>query len=267
MPVATAEAEKPPPKAPPVPPSPGGAGYLASLGLGLGFTRTDLSGGTEGATAGGLSLQLGLSGFDSSLSVGARLGAFVGGGSAGMDSVLDARVFVGGGPAVTDHSQVFFRLGAEGSSLKNDEVEASLVTIPAVQIGYQLWGHGGGFEIAPRIGLSPRTEYEPGDESLGRRHWRKVGVRASGGASLFVTAADAFSLDVSYTRIVDEDPVDHVDGRACVTPFYVALCAISQYWRSVATLPLSTAAQEIPTLYLGGAIGIGMTGGKTEKIF
>ena len=47
----------------------------------------------------------------------------------------------------------------------------------------------------------------------------------------------------------------------------LALCGFGQYWRSVATLPGSAAAQEIPTLYVGGSIGVGMTEGKTQKMF
>lgn len=255
------------PKRPALPPTPGGMGYLATIGLGLGSMRTELSGAEHGTTTGGGFLSLNASGFSESFSLAGRLTAFIGGGSGGMDTVASARLYIGGGPAVTDRSQIFARIGAEGASLKNDEMEASFTSIPAMQIGYQLWGHDVGFEIAPRIGLAPRTEYEPGDESLGRRHWRRLGVRAATGGSVFFTAGKLFAIDASYTRVVDEDPVDHVDGRVCVTPFYVALCGFGQYWRSIATLPIGPAAQEIPTTYIGGSLGFGLTGASGDKMF
>jgi len=178
------------------------------------------------------------------------------------------RAFVGGGALLGDRAQLFFRVGAETTSLKNDEIEASSTSIPAGQMGVQVWASKVGIEIAPRIGMGLRTQYEPGDESLGRRHWRKLGLRAAPGGSVLILAGDAVAIDASYLRIVDDDPVDIVDGRLCVTYNFVAACGFGQYWRSIATLPAGgPAAQEIPTIYVGGTIGLGEAKAGREKIF
>ena len=270
MPVA-AEPEKPAPAPPPrsaLPETPSGLGFLATVGAAASVMRTDLSNGEHGSVAGGGLLHLVGSGFSGGFSYGGRRAFLLGGGNAGLESMFAVRAFVGGGPALGDHAQLFFRIGAETTSLKNDEVEASSTSIPAGQMGVQLWGSDIGFMIAPRVGLAARTEYEPGDESLGRRHWRKLGVRAAPGGEVLFSAGNLVAIDASYLRILDEDPVDIVDGRLCLTYNFVAACGFGQYWRSIATLPIGgPAAQEIPMIYVGGSIGIGETKAGHDKIF
>lgn len=260
--------DPPPPSPSALPETPGGFAFLATVAAGVAVMRTELSGGNQGSLAGGGHLHLVGSGFSSNISYGGRLSFFLGGGGAGFESMFAVRAFVGGGAVLGEHSQVFFRFGAETTSLKNDEIEASSTSIPVGQIGVQAFGPNVGFMIAPRIGLSPRTSYEPGDESLGRRHWRKLGVRAAPGGEILFSAGKLVAIDASYLRILDEDPVDIVDGRLCLSHGFVALCGFGQYWRSIATLPLAgPAAQEIPMLYVGGSIGIGETSSGRDKIF
>lgn len=269
MPVAAPEAAKhePPPPADPWPTRASGLGYALVGGLGLGFLETDLAGSKQRTTGGGLFFHLAGSGFTEAFSLSGRVTGLFGGGSGGQETMLAAHVFVGGGAAIGNHSQLFARLGAEGHSLKNDEIEAASSTVIGGQLGFQTWLDGFGFELAPRFGMSPRTEYEPGDESAGRRHWRRLAVRPAVGGSALVTVEHVMFIDVSLGRVLDSDPVDVADGRVCLVPFYIALCGIGQYWKSVATVPTGPASVDVPTTYLGFALGVGAAGSGAEKLF
>jgi len=272
MPVAVEE--KPEPKKPAEnpaddwPESPSGLGFGIVGGLGLGFLETDLGGtfGKQKTTAGGLFVHASGSGFSEGFSLSARLTALLGGGGGGQETMFTAHVFIGGGATLGTHSQLYARIGLEGRSFKNDEVEASSTSIIAGQLGYQLWLDSFGFDLAPRIGMSPRTEYEPGDESAGRRHWRRVSTRAAVGGSAMIIVSDVAFVDASFTRVVDDDPVDVLDGTACLVPFHFALCGVAQYWKSIATVPFGPATSDVPTTYFGFAIGIGAAASGPERI-
>src|SRR5690242_18839432 len=88
MPVASEPAKPEAPKGPPPPPEPSGLGFLATAGVAFTGMQTELSASTEGSFSGNAYLHLVGSGFSSSgVSYSARLGAMLGGGTAGMESL------------------------------------------------------------------------------------------------------------------------------------------------------------------------------------
>ncbi|MBS2013078.1 MAG: hypothetical protein JST00_09335 [Deltaproteobacteria bacterium] len=248
-----------------------GIGFAAVLGLSLSNLAVDLPSSKQTPTSGGAFVHLGLSGFWRVLSLRLRLSGVVGGGGAGYLGAYSAEAWVGAGARITKNDQLFFRVGFDGYAFKNDELEASTGSVPGFAVGYQFWADGLGFEIAPRISLTPRSEYEPGDEALGRRHWRRLDARLGYGGAATITSK-YFFLDGSLLRVADSDPLTVVDGRLCILPLHVAVCAFGQYWRSIATpsfVPANPAAAlptEIPSVYLGGSIGIGIAGSDEDRL-
>ena len=248
-----------------------GIGYAAVLGLGVSNLAVDLPAGKESSTGGGGFVHLGLSGFWKVFSLRLRLSGLIGGGGAGYLNAYSAEAWAGAGARISKNDQLFFRIGFDGYAFKNDELEASAGSVPGFAVGYQFWADGLGFEIAPRIGLTPRSEYEPGDEGQGRRHSRRLNARLGYGGAATITSK-YFFLDGSMLRAADSDPLTVVDGRLCLLPFHVALCGFAQYWRSIATPAFPTPATpgvgpfEIPAVYLGGSIGIGIAGSAVDKL-
>ncbi len=129
--------------------------------------------------------------------------------------------------------------------------------LPALALGFAAVGHGLAFEIAPRGGVTGRTEYEPGDESQGRRHWRRVRPRfAYGGVSTLAT--DYFIVNGSLVRLADSDPVTVFAGDVCAYGFQIlALCVQAQRWESIAARADNGAVSTIPFTYVGGMLGFG----------
>lgn len=246
-----------------------GIGYAAVLGLGLANLGVDLPSSKQSSTGGGAFFHLGLSGFWKVLSLRLRLSGLVGGGAAGYEGVYSAEAWVGAGARVSKNDQVFFRIGFDGYAFKNDELEASTGSVPGFAVGYQFWADGLGFEIAPRIALTPRSEYEPGDEAQGRRSWRRMNARFGYGGAATITTK-YFFLDGSLLRAADSSPLTVVDGRLCLLPFHIALCGFTQYWRSVAVpgagIPTAILPSEIPSIYIGGSIGIGIAGADADRL-
>lgn len=279
--VATPPSTSPPPPLPlatkstaPVPSEHAdtGIGYAAVLGLGLSTLGVDLPAGKETSTGGGAFVHLGLSGFWKVFSLRLRLSGLIGGGGAGYLNAYSAEAWAGAGARISKNDQLFFRIGFDGYAFKNDELEASTGSVPGLAAGYQFWADGLGFEIAPRIGLTPRSEFEPGDEAQGRRHSRRLKTRLGYGGAATITSK-YFFLDGSMLRVADSDPLTVVDGRLCALPFHIALCGFAQYWGSIATPAFPTPAtppgigpQEIPAVVLGGSIGIGIAGSDVDKL-
>ncbi len=259
----------------PPPPSPSPSRPYGTDPIGLGYSITFAAAGTrvevdQGAPlrtwAGGGFLHFSAAGLSDYISLRGRVTAFLGGGGGGYEGAGAIQFFAGLGVSPTQSSQLFVRLGSNAYFLKNDEIEASTTSFPAVELGYQFYVNGFGFSLSPQAGLAGRTEYEPGDEGQGRRYARRISTRmtAGGAASLFT---DYVFFDASLLRVLDSDPLTIVEGEVCVVPYIFSVCGFAQYWRSSAIGPAPTFdVRTIPTTYFGLAVGVGIAGSRDAKL-
>lgn len=267
---------RPPPAPPPPPPPPpvdgtkdildalkGGGAYVAGIGAYAGQTEVGVDGAPR-AMGGGVHLQGLLVGHNRYFTNRARIVGTFGGGRVGAEGMSVVGGSFGVGLPTSDSSQAFVRLGIEALALKNDEIEATTIRTPEVQLGWHLWLDEVGFELGPRGALAARTEFEPGDEAQGRRRVRRLSGTADVGA--FATVVTSFlSFDASFARTVTTAPLTIVEGTACVH-YYVALCGFGQHWRSEATGPTGSGAQDtrmIEVTSVGISLGIQASGSST----
>lgn len=249
----------PPPALPPRPEEERSGGSAGGIAIGVGgqYARVEQEQNLS-TSAAGLAIVATMMGFGEPLSGRGHAAVFFGGGSGGPEGAYALDLHVGLGSSPTKGTQLFARLGAEAYAAKNDEIEAGLTMLPALALGFSAVGHGVAFEIAPRGGITGRTEYEPGDESQGRRHWRRVRPRvAYGGVSTLAT--DYFVVNGSLVRLADSDPVTVFAGDVCGYAFGIlALCFQMQRWESIAARADNGVVSTIPFTYLGGMLGFGV---------
>jgi hypothetical protein len=260
----------PPPAPPPAKPATdildalkGGGAYVAGIGAYVGQTDVGVDGAPR-AVGGGVHLQGLLVGHNRYFTNRARIGGTFGGGRVGAEGMSVIEGSFGVGLPTSDSSQAFLRLGIEAIGLKNDEIEATTIRTPEVQLGWHLWLNEVGFELGPRGALAARTEFEPGDEAQGRRRFRALSGAADVGG--FATVVTSFlSLDASFARTITTAPLTIVEGTACVH-YYVALCGFGQHWSSLATGPTGGGAQDARTIdvtSVGISLGVQASGSST----
>lgn len=192
------------------------------------------------------------------LSVLTRGSLHIGGGGGGLEGAVAVESYAGLGIPLGNVMQLFLGIGLNGRGLKNDEIDATTLTIPAGVLGLQLAVDGFGFVLGGTGGLVARTDYAPGDELQGRRFFRRTGMRGGyGGTAAIFTPW--FAVHGSMVRLAMDEPVTAVDGAACLHIGSFAACGFGQYWRSPAT-DVRGVTQIVPTTQLGITIGIGSAG-------
>lgn len=269
-------APAPLPAPPPPPPSPSGYAFAASVGAGGTRAEVDLGGQAFRTWSGGAHLHLSLAGFAKPYTGRLRLTGFVGGGGGGAETAAALHVGAGAGLSLGSSSQLFGRLGVHGYALKNDEVEANTETA-GLELGFQTYQNGFAIELAPFLGVAPRSEYEPGDEGQGRRAALRLGARPGVGGHLAVTTKFVF-LDVSAERILASNHLEVMEANLCVNPYVVTVCGFAQRWSGLAVPPGPLPAAgtglggglTIPSTastYIGLSIGIGFGGASKTSPF
>jgi hypothetical protein len=128
--------------------------------------------------------------------------------------------------------QLVLRGGIEIDSYEDDELDVSVITFPLMTGGLQITTDVLFVELAPRAGTTLRAVYAPGDESEGRRHFRRSRVALSwGGAALFSVPFAYFEGSVAR---VEEDAGLWLE-RASACGFFeakggITLCGWGQAW-------------------------------------
>lgn len=257
-PIATEPAPAPPAPPPPHPLEERSGGSAGGIAVGVGGQHAMVDQEQSlSTTSAGLAIVGTIMGFGEPLSGRGHAAVFFGGGSGGPEGAYALDLHIGFGSSPSKGTQLFARLGTEAYAVKNDEIEASLTMLPALALGFSAMGHGIGFEIAPRGGITGRTEYEPGDESQGRRHWRRLQPRVAYGG-VATLASDYFMINGSLVRVADSDPITVVAGDVCAYGFQIlALCMQVQRWESIAARTDNGVVSNIPFTYVGGMLGFG----------
>lgn len=243
----------------------GGTSASGAFALSMARQEVDLGGPQYRSLSGGLFLFGNVvAGRLLGLSTRVRLSANIHGGQAGLDSRIGAESYIGVGGQITRNLDLYLRVGAQGYGLANDEVKANMLMLPAVETGATVSFSNVAITVGPTAGLALQTSYVPGDEDQGRR-MRRLRTSDLGIGGFGTIAWDFFSVSGSLTRLVAHDPLWVADGEACIYVSIVAACAVAQYWRS----PVSPAQPGLPTqpdpwlpattLYLGGALGLGVS--------
>jgi hypothetical protein len=180
------------------------------------------------------------------------------GGANGLDSRGIGEFTIGSGLRLFEGSELFYRAGVAGASLRNDEVRATLNELPAVQLGYQLKTKDILFEIGPEGALALGTEWEPGDEDQGRRLRRKL-KSAFGAGGFGSVSIHHFILQGKALHLFDADPLLVADGQLCFA-YGLAICGFGQYWKADARNPISGEIRSAEATYFGLALGVGIAG-------
>lgn len=234
------------------------------VAIGLAGSRLDVNMDTRQSSQSlGMFLHLGAFGAKSGGAFSFKLSSVLAQGGAGFEVRSHGEAFAGLGLPVADGGQVFLELGASGSSFKNDELEANVLSAPMAYGGFQQSFDGFGFQLGPRGGIAIRTEWEPGDEAAGRRHQRALKPRVGYGGAVAV-ASKYIILDGSLLRVAGTEPLYAANGQVCLVAAVLVACGFVDYWRSVATTsgasPLPPVTRDVDATYIGIALGFG-TGG------
>ncbi len=250
---------QPPPASPPPTPRSSGTlllakGYSGAFGItaarvavNQGSEWRTYSGGLGGAGAGTVAL--------GPLSVYSRGSLYVGGGGGGLEGALALESYPGLGVFLGSAVQIFAGLGVAGRGVKNDEIDATMVTLPGAMLGVQFAVNGFGVGLGPTAGLVARTDYAPGDELQGRRFFRRTGMQLGCGGTAAVFT-EWFAIHGSVVRLAIDESVTAGDAAACLHIQAFATCGFGQYWRARATDSRGV-TQLVPTTHVGITIGIG----------
>lgn len=216
------------------------------------LTRVQASEPTVGAVLGGAGVA-----YDTRQMATLRLAhfAFLGGGSGGVEGGIGLAYAMGVVGALGEGHGPFARLGGRAQLLGNDELYASLVELPELQLGYQLLRQGLHLELAGRAGAVLVGRYNPDDA---RRPLGKA-FEWGGIASLRV---DAVHLDVELMRIEarssDPDtPVDVLSAMLCGAVFPLGICLDARRFSGDVRPKSGGAPLELDATYLGLTVGAG----------
>ncbi len=194
---------------------------------------------------------------------------FTGWGSGSLEGRGHADFLFGAGVPAAEGGEGFFEIGASSSAFKNDELDANLITLPTVMVGYQQHFEGFGFQLAPKGGLALRGEWNPGDEEAGRRMHRGVRKPIVDYGGTVSVATKYFLINGSVTRLVGSDPLTTANGQACLLVSVLAACGFVDYWKSSATttgaLPQPAVTRDVDVTYVGFSLGFGVSGAELAK--
>ena len=235
-----------------------GASYGAAGGIS--FTRLAVDQGAEHRTWGG-GMALTAAGVGHSSTVGAfgRGNFLLAGGGGGLEGMSALELYGTVGASATNSFHVSLGLGMAVRGVRNDEIDALKITLPAAMLGLQATFNGFGLAFGPTAGLALRTEYAPGDELQARRFVSRPGFQTAYGGSA-ILSTELLYAHAGVQRLAMTSPVTSGDGAVCLRIFFVAACAVGQVWNGIATQPLVGASKEIPSYYVGGLLGVGASG-------
>jgi hypothetical protein len=180
--------------------------------------------------------------------------AQIGGGTGGVEGGIGLAYAAGLlGELGRGHGPVA-RFGGRAHLLGNDELYASLVELPEVQLGYQLLARRLHLELAARTGAVLVGRYNP---EGGRR---PLGKAFEWGA-LAALRVEGVHLDLEWMRIEarssDPDtPVDVLSGLLCAAASPLALCLDARRYTGDVRAEASD-ARRVTSTYLGLTAGWG----------
>src|SRR5690606_31617268 len=153
-----------------------------------------------------------------------------------------------------DHGP-FSRIGGRAQLFGNEELYASLVELPELQLGYQLLRKNLHVELAARGGAVLVGRYSPDDAR------RPLGKAFEWGGLLSLRV-DAIHLDVEFMRIEarasDPDtPVDVLSGMLCGAAFPLGVCFDARRYSGDVRPRASLSPLEVTSTYFGITIGGG----------
>jgi hypothetical protein len=185
----------------------------------------------------------------------------IGGSSSGFLTRFNGDLSAGPLLALTPSLMLFARIGMDAYGSKDDALDASLYTLPAVTAGVRVVTPSATFELGPRGGLSLRSQFDPGVEADGLRRHRDSHVRPSWGATGAMVAGVAL-FEASLTRVEEthglwmaEAGLCGIAGRSSSHEGFV-LCGSGQYWRGATTASFGD-DRDVRALALGLSVGYG----------
>jgi hypothetical protein len=181
--------------------------------------------------------------------------AYIGGGTGGVEGGLGLAYAMGVIGKLGDGHGPLARLGGRAHLLGNDELYASLVELPELQLGYQLLRRRLHIELAARAGAVLAGRYNPGAAH------RPLGKAFEWGA-IAALRWEAIHLDVEWMRIEarasePDTPLDVLSGMLCGADHALALCLDLRRYSGHARANRGGAPLALDATYIGLAIGAG----------
>jgi hypothetical protein len=169
--------------------------------------------------------------------------AMLGGGRAGIEGGLGLGVGLGLYQGLGQNHGPFSRLGGRGFLMGNAAFYASLLELPQLELGYQLFDRDLHLELSAHGGAVLTGRYHPDDER------RRLGSAFAWGG-LAAARVGPIDLDVDFTRVGASDsdpngPLDLVSALLCGSVHYFGVCFDTHVF----------AGDPAGTAFLGLAIG------------
>lgn len=231
-----------------------------SLELGGHGAYVDLDGAKTGI-GGGAGGRLYLMGYSGAVSYRVYVNGALGGQTTGFLTRFAGDASIGPALTLSSGARLFARIGIEAAGHKDDELDASVFTIPSAYLGAQLSSEKVLFEIGPRAGTTLRAVYSPGNETEGRRHTRRSRFAPSWGGTMALVAPFLL-VESSLTRVQESRGLWLGEASAC--PLLLSdreegfvFCAEAQYWRGVVASPSGDTA-DVGSWVFGATIGYGL---------
>jgi hypothetical protein len=181
------------------------------------------------------------------------LRAHLGGGGAGLDGKLHVESAVGVRGAFSRHHGPLLRLGARGWLEGNDRFYSSLIELPSVQAGYQLFRRAVLFELAAQGGVALVGRFNVEDapsRALGQAwtygghgalHWRRVLLNATW------SRIEAGSRPVSVLRV-----------QLCGAAYWLLLCTELDRFAGVGRVRDGASPRSVDQSVLIGGFSLGV---------
>jgi hypothetical protein len=181
--------------------------------------------------------------------------AYLGGGTGNLEGGIGLAYAMGAIAKLGDGHGPLARLGGRAHLHGNDELYASLVELPELQLGYQLLRRRLHVELAARAGAVLVGRYNPGAAR------RRLGKAFEWGA-LAALRWEAIHLDLEWMRIEARSsepntPVDVLSGMLCGAVNPLALCLDLRRYSGQARPNRGGAPLDLDATYIGLAIGAG----------
>lgn len=230
--------------------------YEGGLG-GLRVSSTRVVGSDRARHGAGIGLQLSghnnMYGFRRGFSYRSTTFFLLGGGARGFEGGLGADLAWGWRVPVAPKHGPLVRLGMRGYLLGNNELYASLLELPQVQLGYQ-WMRGAELlELAGHAGAVLAGRYNTGEHA-----YRKLGdaFELGGHAAAHLRPVH---LELGFARVLTDsspgDPVDTVTGQLCGQAVFAWLCVDARYYRGNSNVLVGSGV--VDAVYAGFSVGAG----------